>query len=150
MTRLRKYINFTNAVLSVIIFSMPAWAQKVTTNEYWTTLVISQPVSDKVILLHYSDYSSSPDNTVKTKFYSQPGVIHKPTPWLELWAGLSGIYNDMSNSNNSLELRPSRELGCTCRLKRSATSTTSDVTSTSRVTRTTKRQRCRDIAMVSQ
>jgi hypothetical protein len=76
------------------------------TNEYRGTLVTSRPVSDKVILFQYLGYVSSPNKGVKTLYYSPPGVIYKAKPWLEIWAGLFGLYNANKNAANSWELRP--------------------------------------------
>lgn len=76
------------------------------TNEYRGTLVTSKPVSDKIILFQYLGYVSSPDKSVKTMYYSPPGVIYKPKKWLEVWGGLFGLYNWNKNTSNSWELRP--------------------------------------------
>ncbi len=76
------------------------------TNEYRGTLVTSKPVSDKVILFQYLGYVSSPDKSVKTMYYSPPGIIYKPKPWLEIWGGLFGLYNANKNTANSWEMRP--------------------------------------------
>ena len=76
------------------------------TNEYRITLVTSRPVSDKVVLFQYLGFVSSPDKSVKTIYYSPPGVIYKAKPWLELWGGLFGLYNFNENAANSWELRP--------------------------------------------
>ena len=38
--------------------------------------------------------------------YSPPGIIFKPKPWAEIWAGMFGIYNKYDDKDNSWELRP--------------------------------------------
>jgi hypothetical protein len=76
------------------------------TNEYRATLVTSKPVSDKVVLFTYLGYVNSPDKKVQTLYYSPPGVIYKPKPWVELWGGLFGLYNNNETSANSWEMRP--------------------------------------------
>jgi Protein of unknown function (DUF2490) len=76
------------------------------TNEYRATLVTSRPVADKVVLFQYLGYVTAPDKSVKTIYYSPPGVIYKAKPWLELWVGMFGLYNFNENTANSWELRP--------------------------------------------
>ncbi len=97
-------------LLIVLILSVSTNAQPPPnpdiTNEYRATFVTSKPVSDKVILFQYLGYVTSPDKQVKTIYYSPPGVIYKPKPWLELWAGLFGLYNFNKTAANSWELRP--------------------------------------------
>ena len=76
------------------------------TNEYRLTLVTTKPVSDKVILFGYLGVVTAPDKQVKTLYYSPPGVIYRAKPWLELWGGMFGLYNNNKNASNSWELRP--------------------------------------------
>lgn len=102
-----KHLASIIGLLSLLVFAAPASAQdNDITNEYRATLVTSKPVSDKVVLFTYLGYVNSPDKDVKTLYYSPPGVIFKPKPWMELWAGLFGLYNSNKNAPNSWELRP--------------------------------------------
>ncbi len=96
------------ALLVILTVAAPAIAQSDNdiTNEYRVTLVTSKPVSDKVILFVYLGGVKSPDKSVSTLYYSPPGVIYKPKPWMELWAGMFGLYNNNKNTSNSWELRP--------------------------------------------
>ena len=107
MDKYRK-LTFIVGLLAILTFSAPATAQTDNdiTNEYRATLVTSKPVSDKVILFTYLGYVSAPDKSVSTLYYSPPGIIYKPKPWMELWAGMFGLYNNNKNANNSWELRP--------------------------------------------
>jgi len=104
-----RFIRAYAIIAAIFAFSFLAVAQspdRDITNEYRATLVTSKPVTDKVILFQYLGYVSSPDKSVKTMYYSPPGVIYKPKPWLEIWGGLFGLYNWNQNANNSWELRP--------------------------------------------
>lgn len=76
------------------------------TNEYRATLVTSKPISDKVILFQYLGVVKAPDKGVGTLYYSPPGIIYRAKPWVEIWAGLFGLYNNNKNSANSWEMRP--------------------------------------------
>ncbi|HRI04821.1 MAG TPA: DUF2490 domain-containing protein [Pyrinomonadaceae bacterium] len=76
------------------------------TNEYRLTLVISKPVTDKMTLFGYLGVVKAPDKDVGTLYYAPPGVIYRPKKWVELWAGLFGIYNKSSVTSNSWEMRP--------------------------------------------
>lgn len=76
------------------------------TNEYRTTLVTSKPVDEKVILFGYLGYVNAPDKSVKTLYYSPPGLIYKPKHWMEVWVGVFGLYNAIENAPNSWEMRP--------------------------------------------
>jgi hypothetical protein len=76
------------------------------TNEYRLTLVTSKPVTNKLILFGYLGVVKAPDKEVGTLYYSPPGIIYKPKPWVELWAGMFGLYNRYLNANNSWEIRP--------------------------------------------
>ncbi|MBK6316892.1 MAG: hypothetical protein IPF53_22045 [Blastocatellia bacterium] len=72
-------------------------------NEYRGTLVTSIPITRKLILFQYPVV---PTKHVITYYYSPPGVIYKPKPWIELWAGMFGLYNNNAAKENSWELRP--------------------------------------------
>jgi hypothetical protein len=76
------------------------------TNEYRLTLVTSKPMTDKLIMFGYLGLVKAPDKGVGTLYYSPPGVIYKPRPWMELWAGMFGLYNNNETTSNSWELRP--------------------------------------------
>lgn len=104
----KQAMRFAIAILVFIaIFPSAATAQdNDITNEYRATLVTSKPVSDKVVLFQYLGFVNAPDKSVKTLYYSPPGVIYKPKPWLELWAGMFGLYNFNETTANSWELRP--------------------------------------------
>jgi hypothetical protein len=76
------------------------------TNEYRTTLVTSKPLNQHLILFGYLGIVKAPDKEVGTLYYSPPGIIYKPTPWMEVWAGVFGLYNNNETTSNSWELRP--------------------------------------------
>jgi len=76
------------------------------TNEYRATLVTSKPISDKLTMFAYLGVVKAPDKGVGTLYYSPPGLIYRPKPWMEIWAGLFGLYNNNKNAANSWELRP--------------------------------------------
>jgi hypothetical protein len=76
------------------------------TNEYRVTLVTSKPLTKKLTLFAYLGVVKAPDKSVGTLYYSPPGVIYRPKPWMELWAGMFGLYNRNQNAANSWELRP--------------------------------------------
>lgn len=76
------------------------------TNEYRVTLVTAKPVTDKLILFAYLGLVKSPDKSTGTLYYSPPGVIYRAKPWLELWAGVFGLYNNIKTASNSWEIRP--------------------------------------------
>lgn len=100
-------LRFLFGLLVLLTLAAPAIAQdQDITNEYRTTLVMSKPVNEKVILFGYLGYVNAPDKDVKTLYYSPPGVIYKPKPWMEVWAGLFGLYNANEKTANSWELRP--------------------------------------------
>jgi Protein of unknown function (DUF2490) len=114
-----KSCGFLVAAAALLIFaSMPGFGQTPPppipanqnnndiTNEYRLTLVISRPVSEKVTLFGYLGVVKAPDKSVSTLYYSPPGVIYSPKPWLELWAGMFGLYNKNQKAANSWELRP--------------------------------------------
>ncbi|MBK6427846.1 MAG: DUF2490 domain-containing protein [Blastocatellia bacterium] len=75
-------------------------------NEYRGTLVTSIPITRKLILFQYLGIVTNPAKHVITYYYSPPGVIYKPKPWIELWAGMFGLYNNNAAKENSWELRP--------------------------------------------
>lgn len=76
------------------------------TNEYRLTLVTAKPMTDKLTLFAYLGVVKAPDKSVGTLYYSPPGVIYRAKPWMELWAGMFGLYNRNQNAANSWELRP--------------------------------------------
>lgn len=108
--KFRRYGRVVAAVIFGCALALHAAAQppddEDITNEYRATLVTSKPVSDKVVLFNYLGYVSSPDKKVKTLYYSPPGVIYKPKPWMELWGGVFGLYNWNENATDSWEIRP--------------------------------------------
>lgn len=100
--------TLVTGLLAILTLSASAAAQTNDdiTNEYRVTLVTSRPVSEKAIWFVYLGGVNAPDKGVSTLYYSPPGIIYKPKPWMELWAGLFGLYNNNKNTTNSWELRP--------------------------------------------
>lgn len=107
--KLMKYFRETAFIAAIFVFSFPAGAQTTAgsvTNEYRATFVGSRPVSDKVTLYQYLEFLNSPNKGVKTLYYSLPGVIYKPKPWMELRAGVFGLYHWNKDTTDSWEMRP--------------------------------------------
>jgi len=75
-------------------------------NEYRLTTVTSMPLSEKYILFSYLGYVVSPSSRVKSLYFSPPGLIIRPKPWIELWGAVFGIYNENEEVYDTLEVRP--------------------------------------------
>jgi hypothetical protein len=105
----------TRAALGLLVIGAlahPASAQTTTDepirNEYRVTLVTTRPAADreKVILFQYLGIVDNNDKQLTSYYYSPPGLIIKPTKWVEIWAGMFGLYTDNKEANNSWEIRP--------------------------------------------
>lgn len=92
--------------LTSLTGSAPAQSTDDRRNEYRYTLVTTKPLTDKAVLFGYLGVVNSPDKNVQSLYFSPPGLIYKPKPWLEVWAGVFGIYNDNEEVNDTLEIRP--------------------------------------------
>ena len=94
------------AICSIVLPHSAVGQANDITNEYRITLVTSKPISEKATLFAYLGLVKAPDKSVGTLYYSPPGMIYRPKPWMELWAGMFGLYNNNHNAANSWELRP--------------------------------------------
>src|SRR5260221_13525627 len=105
MRRLVWKVALLACFLAVFIAGAAAQTPDVT-NEYRLTLVTTKPITDKAILFGYLGLVRAPDKNAGTLYYSPPGIIYRAKPWMELWGGMFGLYNNNHDTNNSWELRP--------------------------------------------
>ena len=107
MVRMAAFLLKASLLLLALLAPLAAQAQSPDiTNEYRLTMVITRPVTDKAIMFGYLGVVRAPDKSVGTLYYAPPGLIYRPKPWLELWAGVFGLYNNNQLTSNSWELRP--------------------------------------------
>jgi hypothetical protein len=76
------------------------------TNEYRLTAYPSYRLAEDWIGFGYVGIVAKPDADYSS-YYLGKGAFYVPNDWLQLWAGLIGVYTNSTNQNsNSLELRP--------------------------------------------
>jgi hypothetical protein len=75
------------------------------TNEYRLTAYPSYRLAEEWIGFGYVGIVSKPEGHY-TSYYLGKGAFYTPEKWLQLWAGLIGVYTDSTIASNSLELRP--------------------------------------------
>jgi hypothetical protein len=76
------------------------------TNEYRLTAYPSYRLAEEWIGFGYVGIVAKPDADYSS-YYLGKGAFYTPEKWLQLWAGLIGVYTDFTNqSSNTLELRP--------------------------------------------
>ena len=75
------------------------------TNEYRLTAYPSYRLAEEWIGFGYVGLVAKPDADYSS-YYLGKGAFYVPRDWLQLWAGLIGVYTDSTVASNSLELRP--------------------------------------------
>lgn len=76
------------------------------TNEYRLTAYPSYRLAEEWIGFGYVGIVAKPDADYSS-YYLGKGAFYVPTDWLQLWAGLIGVYTNYTNQNsNTLEVRP--------------------------------------------
>jgi len=103
-----KPILHTLARLAVagLIWAAPAATRAAdVTNEYRLTAYPSYRLAEEWIGFGYIGIVAKPEGHY-TSYYLGKGAFYTPEQWLQLWAGLIGVYTDSTISSNTLELRP--------------------------------------------
>ena len=75
------------------------------TNEYRLTAYPSYRLAEEWIGFGYVGIVAKPEGHY-TSYYLGKGAFYTPEQWLQLWAGLIGVYTDSTVASNTLELRP--------------------------------------------
>ncbi len=75
-------------------------------NEYRVTMFPAHPLSESVSAFGYLGYVSNPEVNTRTYYVGFPGISWRAAPWVDLWAGLIGVYNAVDGSSDTYELRP--------------------------------------------
>jgi hypothetical protein len=75
------------------------------TNEYRLTAYPSYRLAEEWIGFGYIGIVAKPEGHYQS-YYLGKGAFYTPEKWLQLWAGLIGVYTDSSVASNTLELRP--------------------------------------------
>jgi len=76
-------------------------------NEYRITVFPNYPIKDQLTGFGYLGFVTNPDKDYHLYYLGWPGFIWTAEPnWLQLWAGLFGIYTDNEAKADKLELRP--------------------------------------------
>jgi len=75
------------------------------TDEYRLTAYPSYRIAEEWIGFGYVGIVAKPEGHYAS-YYLGKGAFYTPERWLQLWAGLIGVYTDSTVASNTLELRP--------------------------------------------
>jgi hypothetical protein len=108
LSRLRVVLFVCGLLLSLPV--APAIAQEEPANndilqEYRITAYPFYKISERWNGFGYLGYVYKPDARY-TSYYLGKGVFWQPKKWLQVWGGLIGVYTNMYDASNTLELRP--------------------------------------------
>ncbi len=70
------------------------------------TLGITQPLAPNTLGVSALGVFSNPNKDVHSLYLSPLSLVHKPGKWCELWLGLFCYYNDKSDEDDSVDIRP--------------------------------------------
>src|SRR4051812_8849297 len=76
------------------------------TNEYRTTLIITKPINEKLILFGYYGFAKLPHKETGSVFFSPPNIVYRVNSFTELWLAAVITVSNIKNSSNSWEFRP--------------------------------------------
>jgi hypothetical protein len=95
------------ALLFIMLFpAKQLRAQDDLGNEYRVTLFPSHKVYGKLSGFAYLGFVWNNEKGYKTYYLGWPAGLYAPNKWLQVWAGLVGLFTDNKSSSDKLEFRP--------------------------------------------
>lgn len=101
------------AVTALVLASVIAAAgqaavddEKPITNEYRTTLIVTKPINEKLVLFGYYGFAKLPHKETGSVFFSPPNIVYSPKRWVEFWLAAVITVSKIKNSSDSWEFRP--------------------------------------------
>lgn len=96
--------------LSALLACLPrgarAEASPAVRDQLRLTLAVTQPLEDDTSFIGAAGWFSNPNKEIHTAYFSPFCLVRKPDPSREYWLGLYCYYNDKSDADDTLELRP--------------------------------------------